>query len=180
MMNNKKQPNYKLATVRAHEVIDEFNINEFPVDLNNIISQIPNLKVYSYKWLSNITNYSIEKIEDMFESGSIVKNINNKYLIFYNNNDNRGRIRFTIAHELGHYFLNHTEHNDINEKEADCFARNLLCPISLLNLQSPFIDDFIYLSNLCDISYSAAMVRINLMKNDVYYSNFTNTLLEIV
>lgn len=56
---------------------------------------------------------------------------------------------FTIAHELGHYFLDHkpdeygvyarqntyvgVKHD--NEKEADCFAANLLMPENMIKLE---------------------------------------------
>lgn len=75
MINSNKRPNYKLATVKAYQVIKKFNINEVPIDLNNIINKIPNLKVFSYEWLSSITNYSIQEIKDMFEGGFISKKI---------------------------------------------------------------------------------------------------------
>ena len=66
-----------------------------------------------------------------------------KYIIINSNIDNVGRKNFTIAHELGHYFLNHqlksSMHIDtaINEEcsskdpieyEADYFATCLLMP----------------------------------------------------
>ena len=38
------------------------------------------------------------------------------------------RKRFTLAHELGHYVLRHRTDGDKEEREANCFARNLLAP----------------------------------------------------
>lgn len=66
--------------------------------------------------------------------------------IFVNENESTNRQTFTVAHELGHYLLQHTpeqygvlmrwplpnqEKTNI-EKEADVFAANLLVPRGLL------------------------------------------------
>lgn len=74
-------------------------------------------------------------------SGGILKN-NHKVKIYVNRVDSMQGKRFTIAHELGHYFLSdlinteqyidlHSESNldkDYEELKADLFARCLLMP----------------------------------------------------
>lgn len=71
---------------------------------------------------------------------------NDKKIIFINNNDPAYRQTFTIAHELGHFKLRHNTLNysllsrlsPINgdytneEKEANCFAANILVPKNML------------------------------------------------
>lgn len=63
----------------------------------------------------------------------------NEYFIFYNPYHVDGRINFTIAHEIGHiYYLHHflvpekillsSNNNNIWEKQANIFARNILMP----------------------------------------------------
>lgn len=75
-----------------------------------------------------------------------------KQIIFVNKTDSPSHKRFTIAHELGHWLL-HREaveqkdsslvlyyrrplggETDDKEKEANCFAANLLVPIAQLKL----------------------------------------------
>lgn len=66
-----------------------------------------------------------------------------RYVISYNSYDPHSRIRFTLAHELGHHVLGHTQngrklreysnpdHNDGNymeERDANRFAAELLMP----------------------------------------------------
>ncbi|NLY09402.1 MAG: ImmA/IrrE family metallo-endopeptidase [Tissierellia bacterium] len=61
-----------------------------------------------------------------------------EYSIFYNVNQQKPRQRFTIAHELGHIFLNHHNFlsprllrfgkNGLWEEQANIFARNILIP----------------------------------------------------
>ena len=38
------------------------------------------------------------------------------------------RLRFTLAHELGHVALRHGGEGEHEEREADCFASHLLAP----------------------------------------------------
>ena len=54
-----------------------------------------------------------------------------RYIIVYNDAPHipASRVRFTLAHELGHYTLGHLRDGDKEEAEANCFARNLLAPI---------------------------------------------------
>lgn len=50
-------------------------------------------------------------------------------LILYDDRiTNEGRRNWTIAHELGHVLLGHTELNKATEREADAFAAELLMP----------------------------------------------------
>ncbi len=76
--------------------------------------------------------------------------INNEPVIFYNENHDIKMVNFTIAHELGHYFLKHLENQqaeiicmnrdlqksddrkDPHEVEANFFAACLLMPLNLL------------------------------------------------
>jgi len=50
------------------------------------------------------------------------------YIIIYRPGGNPARLRFTLAHELGHRLLGHTGSTPSEEREADCFASHLLCP----------------------------------------------------
>ena len=54
-------------------------------------------------------------------------------VVLYNGDMPLGTVRFSVAHELGHILLRHRQ-NEENygalEREADCFARNLLCPVT--------------------------------------------------
>lgn len=43
------------------------------------------------------------------QSGS-AEIVNGRYVISYNPQDSHNRIRFTLAHELGHHVLGHTQH----------------------------------------------------------------------
>ncbi|WP_241609364.1 ImmA/IrrE family metallo-endopeptidase [Rosenbergiella australiborealis] len=99
---------------------------------------------------------------------------NGKPIIKYNPWDSLKRQRFTIAHELGHYVLNHghsfrdnnqnfTLNNfDIREVEANKFAAELLMPESAVSvlLNQRKINNLSELARLFDVSIPAMKYRL--------------------
>ncbi len=105
-----------------------------------------------------------------------------KYEIIVNKNNAWVRKRFTIAHELGHYFLHRDmlKNNDIHvdalyrtavqldtqtnerEKEVDYFAGALLMNEKVIEklMQNYEISD---MAKILDVSYSAMTVRLNIL-----------------
>ena len=53
----------------------------------------------------------------------IEENGQSVFYIFYDDSMYDRRIRFTIMHEIGHIVLDHTEHSDLAESEANFFAK---------------------------------------------------------
>ena len=52
-----------------------------------------------------------------------------QYHVLYNERvTNMRRRNFTLAHEVGHVYLNHADDSDANEAQADAFAASLLMP----------------------------------------------------
>ncbi|WP_461206106.1 ImmA/IrrE family metallo-endopeptidase [Clostridium sp. DL1XJH146] len=195
-------PNYNRAVIESIDILQLYEINQVPIDLNIILKSIKRtVKVCSYSLLSNKTSLSIKEICDMFESdlGACTYSRNDEhYVIYYNDTKQNHHLdRFTIAHELGHIFLEH-HHNantdillrknisksqyDKYEKEANCFARNVLSPIPLVDRITNLSHQrsIIELSEAFDISYLAATTRRDLYSADSYrmtssyYSYFNN------
>lgn len=107
------------------------------------------------------------------ESGRIYV-INGDPIVVVNDSELFQRIRFTIAHEVGHYLLGHLGNNKsalnreyenikpIQETEADSFATRLLAPACVLwglNLHDP--ED---IARVCNISLQAATIRAERME----------------
>ena len=97
-----------------------------------------------------------------------------KWVIVYDDHDKIQRVRFTVAHELGHIVLghplydagNHTRMFDINrpqvEIEADSFAARVLAPACVLwGLDLHTAEE---IADACNISYTAAQYRAERMK----------------
>ncbi len=120
-------------------------------------------------------------------SGAIrYKKEENKFEILVNKNDIKSRQRFTVAHELGHYFLHQNFlkseeiHVDImyrsinndkaniedlrrKEKEVDYFAGALLMNRTLLEKMHKENNSIKELAEIFDVSISAMTVRLDIL-----------------
>ena len=90
--------------------------------------------------------------------------------VFYNMEQPPGRVRFTIAHELGHVLLGHlgdgvhtvynresSSENAPEEHTANVFASRLLAPACVLHALGAVTPEQI--AAVCDISMAAARLR---------------------
>jgi len=125
---------YKKAQRQALNLLDKYG---FEKPLINVIAIAQNegltIKEFDQDDISKLKN-----IAGFFDPKSKT--------IYINKSDPPNRKTFTIAHELGHYTLGHTPEKygvlprwqqpgiekEPEEKEADCFAANLLVPEKIL------------------------------------------------
>lgn len=125
-----KTPDYNFATNEAYRLVCFVPWIHCLPNVFDIARSISNCSIKPYSSVP-----SDEGEPHIFESVSkhgflAGKPEEGKYLIFYNDKDPYPVIRFTVAHELGHFVLGHSdEDGPAAEKEANCFARNLLCPL---------------------------------------------------
>lgn len=102
---------------------------------------------------------------------------NNQRVILVNSEQPHSRKRFTIAHELGHHVLGHTENGymfrdkdtDLNpygappeEREANTFAASLLMPTEAVNQLIVKLghSDLSYLASSFQVSEKAMSIRL--------------------
>lgn len=116
---------YQKAQFKAEEILKSFKITTIPVPVEEIVQRL-NIKI------------SFAPNDEC--SGILIRQENDTVLMGINSNDPPMRIRFTIAHELGHYFLEnkkvavdfrsykHRSDKPKSEKIVDFFAANLLMP----------------------------------------------------
>lgn len=146
------KPNYGLAQSVAYETVRTCNQKKLPLSIKKLIRSIPNLHIQKYSKFAEKRKLSLEETYEILDSeeGCLWMRNDGQYIILYNDAvDNNGRIRFTLAHELGHYLLKHNEKSkktslarysltneeyDVFEKEANYFAKRLLAPIPLIDL----------------------------------------------
>lgn len=157
------RPNYDKAVRKTIDVLIDFEFNTIPIDLDIIFKKYRRtIKKCTYTKFSSMKGLSIQEICDYFESdlgACAYDRTSERYIVYYNDTkNNKGLDRFTIAHELAHIFLNHHAKTDSDvllrkrmpeqkyrslEHEANCFARNLLAPIPLVervvDLESGFV-----------------------------------------
>ena len=119
--------NYKNVRNASWKVIIDFKVNKLPVNIARILIE-SNIKI--------IKNSHSNKLKNG-ESG-ISYFYEGQWYIIYDNTMQKERIRFTVAHELGHIFLGHElvgqHRRSFNtnkpqiETQADIFASRLLAP----------------------------------------------------
>lgn len=134
----------KPARFAALDLLRDYNVLEPPVNISKFLEG-ENISIFEFPFPS--------EIDDLAWMLDIEKRI-----IFINENDDDHNKSFTVAHELWHWIMHkevikkkpekysivsrkrwllNTE--DDYEKEADCFARNLLVPKFLLD---KFIENY--------------------------------------
>lgn len=143
-------PDYGLALKKSIELIEDVKISSVPIFMQAIVREYSrSIHLTSYEEFSKETGMTIENIINAFKSedgACIYERETERYIIFYNEEKPIERLRFTVAHELGHIFLEHhiiagndilsrsyltNKEYELFEKEANCFARNLLAPAPL-------------------------------------------------
>ena len=157
---------YKIARDRAWQCLIETKVNVLPVDLRHI------LKFYGI---------GVALLDSNTKQAFIENNI-----MYINKNLSKTRGRFTVAHELGHMLLNHKDlshavHNEndnknIEEFQANIFARGLLMPAIVLKELNYITPQDI--ANICNVSLQSAEYRSQRLKELIQRDKFYTSPLE--
>ena len=100
-----------------------------------------------------------------------------KFTIFLPNHTSQRRDQFTLAHELGHYFLHYLQLGETGEMafqrggqnrletKANFFAASLLMPKeSFKNQYERFGSNFFHIAQVFDVSPAAAEIRAEVLR----------------
>lgn len=141
------EPRFSFASRMAYEFSDELGINEFPVDPAKIIEgRFPKWRLQG--WQDAQCTLKIDDFlyldRDGAEARTVIQRGTNTYIIGYDERIvNQQRIRWTLAHEIGHIVLGHLDQYEataltrggltdkqygVLEVEAHWFAAELLAP----------------------------------------------------
>lgn len=146
----------------AASVLDNCGIKSAPVDLTKILEK---------------SKIDLEESSTIFADGVIVYSKSQKWAgIKYRSGMSEGRVRFTIAHELGHLFLENVDgfetscsldgenKNKENERQADEFASHLLLPKDWvrdsMGKTIKGIESVLKISREFEVSQTAAAIRL--------------------
>ena len=139
-----------MYSVRSWSFTRTWILYPTPSNLNCSCSASPKaVAFYPYQEMAEVTGCTVQDVAVLCKSNSGATHYDpdtNRYLILYNAEMNAGRIRWTLAHEIGHIYIGHLEviegaeiaYNeqrgfyDQFESEADYFAWNLLAPLPIL------------------------------------------------
>lgn len=161
-------PNYRKATNAAYQLLVQMESFTLTTNVMAIAENlVENCSVITYGQACYFYGCTRELLFKVSEFGFSIIN-DGKRVILYNEDAPLGSIRFTIAHEIGHAVLGHLDEDDPGaEKEANCFARNLLCPAPVvcgLGLDDPM--DFV---RVFTVTERMANVTINWTNSDIFY-----------
>jgi len=163
-------PDYNKATNAAYEVLCQRSFLSLSTNVFSIIEDVlsDNCRLFTYGQAVFLYGFTLECLMAESEHGFSILDDKGRRIILYNEEMPLGAIRFTLAHEIGHAVLGHTSEDDPSaEKEANCFARNLLCPIPVADeLGVDLIDDYV---SLFDVTKQMAKVTLERRGSDRYY-----------
>ena len=157
------------------------------IDTNICSLPVKTLKIAERFGIKVISDSDVELLKPS-EYGCCIVDEDGNWTIIYNDSDTPGRVRFTIAHELGHILLGHdieegfghyrriVRNKPITETQADEFAARLLAPACVLwALDITSADE---IERICGISHQAALYRARRMKVLVERGKFLTSPLE--
>ncbi|MBQ5562683.1 MAG: ImmA/IrrE family metallo-endopeptidase [Clostridia bacterium] len=132
----------------------ELNLYDVPIDCFKICERL-GIRVVKY---SDVNEEKRKACKEFSKDGfcmEIEENGQSVFYIFYDDSMYDRRIRFTIMHEIGHIVLDHTEHSDLAESEANFFAKYALAPPPLVHKYKP--EDYCELAEIFQLSQEFAM-----------------------
>ena len=124
------KPRIGSARKVARQLLKDVGVSKLPIMIKDIVNQIKkssDLSVYPWAFGDDTDGIQVTQGDSA--------------TIGYNQAQHRHRQRFTVAHEIGHFMMGHTNGNsifDLNSKkpeeiEANQFAAELLMPLAFLN-----------------------------------------------
>ena len=160
---------YKFARDKAWRVLLEGEVAALPVQVSALCTRYGFLLRSYERGAEWVKAMGLEEQFNLCDGFTVYRG--GTYYILYNDRlSSAGRIRFTIAHELGHIFLCHLAldqfslrnrepepEDDPAEQAANVFASRLLAPACVLHALGAVTPERI--AELCDISLKAAQFR---------------------
>ena len=168
------RPDYHRATRNAYRTLIATGVDHLPVDVAALCARCRNTRVMSFCEARHL----FDDFEPLWDGPSrmafTMRRLHDgitENLILWNDEEmspGSGLYRFSLAHELGHIVLRHSEGADyVAELEANCYAQHLLCPRPVLEVLQP--RDYLEISYLCGVSRDAARIVASLLRQENRY-----------
>ena len=157
-----EKENYNNLRDYAWKVLSKAKINSLPVNLYQVCDMY-NIELKTFKEGSEIVDI-LHRENDIAFTFYIASKA---YIFFDDSIYPYSKVRFAVAHELGHIISKHNFKHDFEmnreyETQANYFAIRLLAPAIVLHECGILTTEDIMLE--CDISYSSASIRSKEMK----------------
>ena len=158
------EPNYKFAREMAKKILRQHKINGVPTVLQAICERL---------------GLEYVELDDPEELDGAVLEMDGTRIAMLNKAKPFVRARFTLAHELGHIFLNHDKREfydpevarewgedapenakPAKEREADAFASELLIPMEQLKKHQGELKDLDKMAGIFQVSKPAMSIAV--------------------
>jgi len=162
---------------KARELLTKQNITSFELD-------IPAMKFDktiifdTFQNYAKITGIPVSCFGSIKDGCTITQAANNVYVILSEvTPTSKGRIKWTLAHEIGHIYLGHVCDGSAEESEANRFAAELLMPeLVILELNNRLHSrggiSPSEISRLFGVSLSAAELRLKQVQRKNFFSAY--------
>ncbi|MBU7218725.1 ImmA/IrrE family metallo-endopeptidase [Staphylococcus gallinarum] len=174
-MNYIYQNSFFKAAKAVEALIETNYIDEFPLPIKEIIEEDRNVELFTFEEFCHMTGYELYELINYGgsdEAFHIKKG--NKFAIIYNDKIYKKRLRFTLAHEYGHFIMDHSgmgykktpilqdsNRTKLEEYEANSFASCLLFPLNV-RYKYRHVLSASEAADMFDISYRAAEVALDI------------------
>ena len=172
-------PNKLRARTAAYDLLDELEIRNFPISPFYVCDYL-GIQCHTYAEAPQFLGPNVNTLKSKHIDGFCYRR-GVESVILYDDSQSHSRIRFTVAHEIGHLILRHhiappddlpaddprwAFHKDYKESEADTFAGALIRPAVLIRMHS--INDTESIVNGFDVSWECASVGLSISKKFSY------------
>lgn len=173
------KPDFDRAEFLARELRLSQKSNNLPLDVTEMTFDLP-IIIDTFENYSYITKTPISKltINDSLKDGYTVCKDGIYIVLYCNKTVYDERLNWTLAHEIGHIYLDHSHDGSIEEVEAHWFAAELLAPeiiIRAIARQRNEIGrklDVFDIQDLFHISYEASMKRVSSINRKCAFSSY--------
>lgn len=126
-------PDWRRVERMAWRVLLARKITTLPVEPLSILKACRDTRVMTAREAAEELGLPQEQLERLLDGADALTMRRQHqgrphYVVIYRNDGHPARLRFTLAHELGHRLLGHNGGDAAEEREADHFASHLLCP----------------------------------------------------
>lgn len=152
---------------------EDYNVDGLPIDVFGLAEKMGVIVVYASQILSKNKGKINEFMLFAYPSSYLYySKEKQKFFVYIDDiGTNKCRQRFSMAHELMHIILGHTEQNERNEAEANFGAQYMLAPTSLILLAPDnwLLDETDFIKFLFDVSEPVAETTIRYNNNRIRY-----------
>ena len=175
---SREQPDYQAASLAATRLLLAQRLHSLRFDVTGLHHSKP-IIIDSMQHYCAVTRDTMDRLRchgDTRDGLTLRKTRNGTalYIVLYNQDaGNLRRRNFTLAHELGHIYLEHSADDSVAEREANHFAAQLLAPRILVEQLARQWDCPLTPGDLCGVfgvSLRAAQNRLQSLRASISHS----------